>query len=271
MLEIQIQYKKWLKSKSLLNRSLTNLIETIDLDYFDFNMEGDFPSLETKLRLGKVVERFLGFALNSSSNFRVLLENFQINKDGITHGEIDFIMENQLNGEQIHLELVHKFYLFRPKSKNINPDDFVGPNLNDSLERKLSKLKNKQFPIINDSYCSKLLLEKGIDSTRLKQKLLFTGSVFVHPNEINQISILNEECIAGHWMGYQDFLNQHSKGDEYYMPPKSNWLSDPELLKDWKNPSFWLALKKEIQNEYSPMVWKRSKGLCSKYFVVWWD
>ncbi len=272
MSKLKNQYNSWILCKSLFISDLTGDIETIDLDSFQFKKGLEFPGLNKNLRLGKVVERFLSFALNSSSNYRLLEENFQIIKDGITLGELDFIIEDLRKKEIFHLELVHKFYLFKPGSNKVKPEDFVGPNLNDSLDKKLLKLKEKQFPIIHESFCSKTLLERGINTKELKQKLLFTGSVFIHHLEQTRISILNKNCIHGVWMRANEFLELDKEGDQYYLPQKSDWLGDPNGLKVWaEQEKFWKDLRSELQNRYSPMVWKKSKEKIQRIFVVWWD
>lgn len=272
MNKTQKQLRHWIGSKSLLNSNLTDSIETIGLDFFEPNSQTEIPEITKRLRLGKMVERFFSAIVNSNSRFRILAENLQIIEGGITLGEIDFIIEDLQNQEIIHIELVHKFYLFNPDNESIETRHFVGPNLNDSLEKKLSKLKDKQFPIVLDPFCQKLLLESGIIGDGLKQKLLFTGSLYIHFREQRPIKLLNKDCIVGVWMNLKELKEIHEDENQYQIPNKTDWLSDPQECLNWKEPAiFWNTLKKETENNYSPMIWKKSKTKIESLFVVWWD
>lgn len=272
MTNTQVQYQDWVESKILFSKDLDLSIKTIGLSYFHPLKIALLPQISTKLRLGKMVERFFSFALKSNPRFKLIAENFQIIKDGITLGEIDFLIEDIENKEKIHLELVHKFYLYRPQGEKIETKNFVGPNLNDSLDKKLTKLKEKQFPILKDPFCVKVLKEKGIDPFQLKQKLLFTGSVYLKYKEIRPLELVNENCISGYWIGFSEFKSVHEEGDQYKIPKKADWLSNPQDFTDWMEIKlFWLELQTEITNKYSPMVWKKTNGKLEKLFVVWWD
>lgn len=266
------QLHHWTESKPLFHSNLIDTIETLSLDFFKTRNKPEITETSKRLRLGKMVERFFSSVVKSNPRFRLLIENFQIIKEGITLGEIDFLIEDLQNQEILHVELVHKFYLFKPESKKIEARHFVGPNLNDSLEKKLSKLKEKQFPIVYDSYCQKLLQQKGIDLKSLKQKLLFTGSLYLNFKEKRPIELLNNKCIQGVWMNLSEFREIHQEENQYQIPNKLDWLSDPKVCLDWMEPvSFWNCLESEIENKYSPMIWKKSKDKIESLFVVWWD
>lgn len=106
--DLQLQYQGFLETPFLWNgkgvfgfqQFQNNSVNTVS---FNFN-------LQQKLRLGKLVERFVSFELAQDSKIEVLAENIQIQKDKITLGELDCLLLK--NEKPIHLEIIYKFYLF---------------------------------------------------------------------------------------------------------------------------------------------------------------
>lgn len=266
------QYLYWKRHNSLFLKPLIQSIESVNLKHFQELNSDIFSDFEAKLRLGKKVERFFSFALKDHPRFKILAENLQIIENGITKGELDFIIEDLESAEVFHLEMVHKFYLHIPKEGQRAEDCLIGPNLKDSLNQKLRKLKKHQFPLIQDPFCMKTLRNRGLDAEMMSQKLLFTAEIFESKKQSMESDIINKNCVSGYWQSLQNFKNSHQKGDLYHLPIKSEWLTNPDLCMDWTDTEeFWSGLEKEIKNRYSPMVWKKSDSKISKLFVVWWD
>ncbi len=61
--------------------------------------------------LGKRIEYFFEFCIDTSQNYKVIAKNIQVFKQKITIGELDFLIEDLLNGGLMHIELVYKFYV----------------------------------------------------------------------------------------------------------------------------------------------------------------
>src|SRR5690606_12766576 len=94
------------------------------------------PSLLTNFVLGKRSESFFELALTHSEGFQVIAQNIQIQREKITLGEIDFLIEDCTGNRQFHVELVCKFYLYDP-SLDRELDRWIGPNRKDSLLQKI--------------------------------------------------------------------------------------------------------------------------------------
>ena len=125
----------------------------MDLNQFELDIdeikEFDLSKLEItkRLTLGSRVERFFEFYINQSKNYELIKNNIQIIKDKHTFGELDFIIYDKRAEKYIHIEHVYKFYLYDDTIEN-EIDRYIGPNKNDTLVKKLAKLKDRQLPLL---------------------------------------------------------------------------------------------------------------------------
>ena len=103
--------------------------------------------IDEKIRLGKYIERLVSFQLSQENSITILCENVQIQKEKRTLGELDCILKQE--NTVIHLEVIYKFYLFDATVGNSEIEHFIGPNRKDSLLEKLTKLKEKQLPLLS--------------------------------------------------------------------------------------------------------------------------
>ena len=108
-------------------------------------------NLNENLRLGKYVERLVSFELEQQTDISILAENIQIQDSKITLGELDCLLKKEDN--PIHLEVIYKFYLYDDTVGDTEIDHFIGPNRKDSLIEKITKLKNKQLPLLYSDVC----------------------------------------------------------------------------------------------------------------------
>jgi len=126
-------------------------------------------------RLGKRVEEFVLWELQNEVGVRVLRENVQVFDRQTTIGELDCLL---LKGQQaIHLEMVYKFYLYDP-SLGIGLDRWIGPNRNDSLVQKLSKLKERQLPLLCKPPTQPVLQNCGLVAENILQQVFFKACIF---------------------------------------------------------------------------------------------
>ena len=131
--DLQLQYEGYLQTPFLWNGK----------GVFDFQQfSNKIPktssySNETaqKLRLGKLVERFVSYELQQDSSIQIIAENIQIQQEKITIGELDCILFK--NKTPIHLEIVYKFYLYDTTVGYSEIERWIGPNRRDSLLQKL--------------------------------------------------------------------------------------------------------------------------------------
>ncbi|SEB39982.1 hypothetical protein SAMN04489761_0460 [Tenacibaculum sp. MAR_2009_124] len=239
-----------------------------------FNIETTNPcSLNTviteNLRLGKLVERFVSFDLKNESNIDIIVENVQIQKEKITLGEIDCLLFQ--NNVPIHLEIIYKFYLYDPKISDDEIYKWIGPNKRDSLVQKLTKLKNKQLPLLFSEESKAYLKEVNLISDQIKQQIYFKAQLYIPLNDKEKsYPVINNNCIAGFYCHY-NVLKQfaHCK---LYIPSKHDWLIIPHANVEWLSFENSLPeILKFIDQESSPLCWvKKPNGEFIKLFVVWW-
>ncbi|WP_159023388.1 DUF1853 family protein [Formosa sp. L2A11] len=226
-------------------------------------------SVENRLRLGKLVERFVGFELNQFKNINILTENIQIQQEKRTLGELDCILkqDNQL----IHLEIVYKFYLYDPEVGTTELDHWIGPNRKDCLVDKLVKLKDKQLPLLYHPETKKFLDTLEISSKDIVQQVYFKAQLFVpHHLKANIFQSLNPDCVQGFYISYNN-LNQ-LKDCKFYMPKKTDWLCAIQTQISWCSYSnFVNEIEPLIATKTVPLCWiKYPNGLTKKCFIVWW-
>ena len=173
--DIQLQYEGFLNTP-LLWQSDT----VFELKQLDLSKEKSTPfnnSIAKNLRLGKRVERFISHQLQQYSSIKILAENIQIQNGKTTVGEIDFII--QQNNIPIHLEVVYKFYLYDESVGETELAHWIGPNRKDSLVEKLTKLKEKQLPLVYKEQTIPLLKSLNLNSENIQQQVYFKAQLFV--------------------------------------------------------------------------------------------
>ncbi len=264
---IQLQYEGFLNTPLLWKlKSFEELIQfeipPADIASFDELTPG-------KIRLGKLVERFVSCELRSNKSVSIISENLQIVENKITIGEIDCLLRymNQL----IHLEVCYKFYLYDKNLDKRESDKWIGPNKRDSLGKKIAKLKSKQLPILFHKETIRILEKINIDVAEIIQLVYFKAQLFVpYLRKPSLLPEINNDCIKGFYIKKNE-LDQFI-GHTFYIPSKKQWIIDVHNNVDWiKFNDFLPELTKLLDNEKSPLCWfKDSKGNIEKVFVVWW-
>ncbi|MDN6319819.1 MAG: DUF1853 family protein [Marinobacter sp.] len=93
-------------------------------------------------RLGFYFERLYQIMLEDLLGWPILLKNQQIQSNGRTIGELDFVVHNRAEDCIEHHEIAIKFYLGVPEQAG--PTLWYGPNARDRLDLKTSRLLEKQ-------------------------------------------------------------------------------------------------------------------------------
>ena len=236
------------------------------------DLQKALPGLETNYVLGKRMERFFEFLLNCSTNIKVLKSNIQIQQEKITLGEIDFLAKDIFLDQNHHIELVYKFYVYDPSYEN-ELERWIGPNRKDSLLQKIEKLKQRQFPILFNVEAKEHLSLLNLKAEDLTQSVCFKASLFIPKGiQFKQSLQLNENCISGIWLHFEEFTSEEYSGYNYYIPKKQDWSVQPEFSENWFSYS---EIKKEIlvqhKTKKSPLVWiKKNNFEFERMFVVWW-
>jgi hypothetical protein len=221
--------------------------------------------------LGKQAEACFEFYLHSSARYQLIAANLQIQGSENTKGELDYLVFDTQTKKVLHIELACKFYLYdsdEPKNKS---DSWIGPNRKDSLHEKLTKLEQKQFPLLYATESLQTLNQLNIDRDSVEQQLCLKSFLYI-PKGLSTSLFPHRfsDCIVGYWIPYIEF-NSEDKNAIYAIPQKKQWLTPPEKLKDWLSFSeAALFIKVFTEANRSCLVHKKSAQSMESFFVVWW-
>ena len=264
--ELEKQYEGYLKTAllwrnhDLLGIKQFNFPETTNQTFRGNPFNG--------MRLGNRVEKFVYHDLRQNLNIEILLENQQIQDGKVTIGELDCVLKQ--NDVPVHLEIVYKFYLYDPEVGSSELEHWIGPNRNDTLLKKLNKLKDKQFPLLHNTLTKKVLNKVNLLSDRIHQRVYFKAQLFV-PYQVHvEFKLLNEACLKGFYIHAADI--EQLSGCEFFIPTKVDWLQEAGTEADWiAFLKFKEVIRPMLQDERAPMCWvKFPDGKLQKMFVVWW-
>lgn len=264
--DIQQQYQGYLKTPLLWMTSTICNLTQLDLPIVPTAVFDGI--ILDNLRLGKRVEQFVFTDLKHRNNVSILKENIQIQDDKITVGELDCLLK--VDEQSIHLEIVYKFYLYDATVGTTEFEHWIGPNRNDSLVKKVEKLKSKQLPLLYNKCTEPLLDELQISKKDVKQRILFKGQLFIPYKSNISIELLNKECLIGFYIHYSEI--SQFENCKFYIPSKINWLIQTHPNVTWLQfETFKIATETMYKNETSPLCWiKFPNGTIQKFFVVWW-
>lgn len=262
----QAQYHGYFHTPALWKNSVFGLKQ---LEFFTKNETIFNESLPENLRLGKRVERFVSSELQQNENIKILLENVQVQNEKITIGEIDCILK--YNDTPIHLEIIYKFYLFDDSIGTTEIEHWIGPNRNDTLLKKLIKLKEKQLPLLYNPLTKPLIDNLSLKANEVEQVVCFRAQLFVPYQKEVEFKKLNRECINGFYVHTSE-ITQFTDC-KFFIPSKTNWLIEVQTQVNWLNYNLFLENVISLTNEKtSPLCWiKFPNGNIQKFFVVWWS
>ncbi len=257
---------------------LRDVADLLEIPFFELPNISISPTdminlqMPDNLRLGHRLERFFAFLIQQSQEYDILLENFQINHNRISLGEIDFILSNRLKKEIIHIELGGKLYLYDPSIKK-PLERWIGPNRKDALVQKLEKLHTKQFPILFRKETKSLLSEKGIPLQTITQAVCFKARLYLPYSTRNRLpERVSASNIKGYYVTLQELLSFNLTDLSFFLPEKQDWIVDPCYGEIWY--SFEEILPKIehlLAHKQSPLVWlNRGDKNYESIFVVWW-
>lgn len=265
--DIQLQYEGFLNTPLLWKKN-----SVFGLTQFEISTEKTHQfnsSSKLEIRLGKRVEQFSFFSFEQDETINILSENIQIQDGKRTVGEIDCLL--QKNEQPIHIEIVYKFYLYDKSVGKTEIEHWIGPNRRDSFFQKLTKLKDKQLPLLQNEHSKKYLDTLQLVPEQIKQNVYFKAQLFVPLNELNKtFPSINNKCISGFYIQYQE-LSQFDNC-KFHIPTKVNWLQEVQKNTNWLNYlNFETQLQVFLSQQSAPLCWiKYPNGTIKKFFVVWW-
>lgn len=226
--------------------------------------------IDENQRLGKYVERFVSFELQQQNTFEILAENIQIQQDKITLGELDCLL--MIDKQPIHLEIIYKFYLYDTTVGTTEIEHFIGPNRKDSLIEKLTKLSEKQLPLLYVDETKIILGKWNFEVEKALQKVYFKAQIYLPFQQQNlKFKELNSNCIIGFYCHFKEL--SRFTNCKFFIPQKKDWLIIPFPKVAWINfEEFSAKISKFMEQNYAPLCWIKFKnGEMKKFFVVWWN
>lgn len=208
-----------------------------------------------QLRLGKYCEELLAFYFNIHPEFKILEKNWQINREGITYGEVDFIL--QTNSKVFGLETSFKCY----GQFDEGLLGWEGPKRKDSFIKKLDKVQSHQIPVFK----SEEVLEKY---GKFPAYFFVKGHLFGSPRYAKDSNFKEIEFQTINW---SKTAQLNLKNRNILLFPKSAWISEIYF----SNKHFEVS-KQELANRLnearskgqSLILGVRSKNVFENYLIV---
>lgn len=145
----------------------------------------------TSKRLGLRFEALVAFWLALSPNFAILRHNNQLIIDGITRGEVDFILKDLRNDKIIHLEVAVKFYLGTEPFDN--SFRWFGTTLKDQLGKKVKHLRQRQTQL-SKKYPEHFPLAVDIRQCFMKGRLFYPNGQTLSPDTVARNHLKGAWC-----------------------------------------------------------------------------
>lgn len=264
--EIQLQFNGFLQTPCLWKGTAIYNLQQFEIEqkFLAFNV-----TINPKIRLGKYVERFVSYQLQQEESIKVVSENIQIQQNKITLGELDCVLFN--NDTPVHLEIIYKFYVYDSRVGKTEIEHFIGPNRKDSLVDKLTKLKEKQLPLLYSKACENYLHSIHLSSKIMEQQVYFKAQLFVPFSDKSiQLKDLNQNCCVGFYINKKEL--QEFTSCKFFIPKKKDWLVVPHKNVNWQSYNqIKETLHDYLEREFSPLCWiKFHNGEIKKFFLVWW-
>jgi hypothetical protein len=221
--------------------------------------------------LGRQAEAIFESIIKASKSYKLMAANIQIQSPTKTIGELDYLLEQRKTKTQIHVELSCKFYLFDPDSLGTFEQKWIGPNKKDSLQDKITKLREKQFPLLFNKNSEKLLENTGFNASKATQQCYLAASLYLPIGQsILTLPKAYQKCVVGYWMYYQQLTIDDTCS--YAVVEKKQWLLPPKSISHWCNATeVQVKILESLKNKKAPQVYKKSGADIEKFFVVWWD
>jgi uncharacterized protein len=176
-------------------------------------------------RLGRYAENLLAWYFRHQGSLVAHGLQVRVGKEE-TIGEFDFLLRQ--GGALVHWEFATKFYLLNSSDPALagvqQADYFVGPNLSDTLGRKIRKILERQLKLGEHPAAQALLPEPLADAQALLKGWLFYRRGERPP--LQTIGVSATHC-RGWWCTVQE-LESHVPGPAAILP-RIAWLTPARL------------------------------------------
>jgi uncharacterized protein len=190
----------------------------------------------THTRLGLYAEKLMAFYF--AQRGQLVAHGLQVRASpNDTVGEFDFLLNAGPDGVE-HIEFATKFYLLGPRLAE-GFDALVGPNLADSLGKKMRKILDQQLAL-GSHPAAQALLPRPVTCARA----LVKGWLFYPQGSGAAMAGIS----AGHCHGFWCALDEigELEGDAFLMLPKLQWLAPFRA-----RSATWILNRAELHAELS--------------------
>ena len=199
-------------------------------------------------RLGLYAEKLMAFYFQQKNQLVAHSVQIRANKN-TTIGEFDFLL--QQGDVLVHWEFATKFYLLRNSDDALQVDDFLGPNLADSLGEKMRKILYHQLAL-SQHPAAQSYLPQQVTSTQafIKGWLFYQQEQTWFPQGLG---VSATHC-RGYWCALSDLQLDHEA--RYILLPRLRWLAPAKVMLSASLDAVDVrqALLQHVKQEHSPML-----------------
>ncbi len=203
----------------------------------------DYLNSRNLRMLGTYFESLWVYFLENYPQRQLIAKNIQVfanDSAGIrqTLGEFDFIYTDTTSGECYHLEVAIKYYLgvvdeaaeLSTRSNQYSPiESWIGPGINDRLDKKFYKLVNQQSKLSESVAGKKELARLGVSS--VSSEICLLGYLFYPYSKTQEATLINEpeSAASGHprgcWVTLSQLMSKLGEAELWAIRDKPHWLS----------------------------------------------
>ena len=173
-------------------------------------------------RLGHYFERLYECLLKDLLGWEILLKNQPVRSNGITLGELDFVVRNPVDDAIEHHEIAVKFYLGHREEDQDNAR-WYGPNSRDRLDIKTQRLTGHQSQMAARPETRNLLASMGIERPSVAR--VFMPGYLFYPlgDSLPPPDNLPSGHLRGNWLHIDD-LDRVTDTERWVPLIKPHWL-----------------------------------------------
>lgn len=179
-------------------------------------------------RLGRYAENLLGWFLAHGPAAQLVAQNVPVRHAGLTLGECDFLVRTRA-GERLHWELAVKCYLHAGPGDDARASlaEFVGPNLRDRFDLKLTHLRDRQLRLSAREEFASLGYEGRWLAQMFVKGWLFYRAGASAPSRVEDAPELAADYGRGWWVTRSDWpaFAQQQAADGWSVLPRLAWLA----------------------------------------------
>ena len=208
-------------------------------------------------RLGLYHETLWHFFLQQDEEVELIANNCQVRQGGKTLGEFDVIYRQRDSGDYVHLELAFKVYLRAPNKPGSSLAHWLGPNVNDRLDRKLEHMRNHQCQLSTTDAGRQLLGSMGIDQVKTEMSLrghLLQGA---QPNPGNHSLDLTSPDLRGDsWLPVSKVQPLLHQSERWTLLSSLEWISpiNPRFDGSYEPDEFAAYLEQHFERSDAPVM-----------------